>query len=181
MIASATAGKWFLKALPYILGVILLLGSAYVIYGHIYDKGVASVQVEWDKAKQAHRDAIQKLKDEYALLEEDHRTENQRITDELAKANLDHATALAAVERQYAERLRTSEVRAGVYQRQAQGGAAERASLADHASRLDASLEEGRSLVRELRETLGLRDRQIRSLSEQIRNDRKLFTEETGQ
>lgn len=158
-----------------VLGLMVWGGMA--LHGSIKDSGRAEVQALWDADKKAHEVEITKLKEDYALREEAHRTENRRISHELSEAKLEHANAIAAVRNDYLVRLRTSEKRAGIYQRQAEGGAAERRSLAEHASRLDASLEEGRSLVRELRETLGLRDRQIRSLSEQILNDRQLFTE----
>lgn len=167
--------KLALKALPYVLGAALLIFLGSQVYGYIYDRGANSVQVQWDAAKAEHAQAIADLKEEYRQKEETHRTENRRISSELSKANLDHANAIAAVHLDYAQRLRNVEQRAAIYQRQAQGGTTERGDLADHASRLDATLEEGRSLVRELRETLGLRDRQVRALSNQIYNDRALF------
>lgn len=167
--------KLALKALPYALGLALLIFLGSQVYSYIFDRGANSVQVQWDKEKAEHAQAIEDLKQEYADKEEAHRAENRRISSELSQANLDHANAVAALRLDYAQRLRNVEQRAAIYQRQAQGGAAERGDLADHASRLDAALEEGRSLVRELRETLGLRDRQVQSLSNQIRNDRALF------
>lgn len=167
--------KLALKALPYALGLALLIFLGSQVYSYIFDRGANSVQVQWDKEKAEHTQAIEDLKQEYADKEEGHRAENRRISSELSQANLDHANAVAALCLDYAQRLRNVEQRAAIYQRQAQGGAAERGDLADHASRLDAALEEGRSLVRELRETLGLRDRQVQSLSNQIRNDRALF------
>ena len=167
--------KLLLKYLPHILGIALLLFLGSKLHDFVYDRGAASIQVQWDAEKQEHAEAIASLKLEYEEKEEAHRSENRRISSELSQANLDHVTALAAVERDYTQRLRNVEQRAAIYQRQAQGGTVERGDLASHASRLDASLEEGRSLVRELRETLGLRDRQLQSLSSQIRNDRVLI------
>ena len=164
-----------IRAIPYILGAALLLFLGSKFYSIAYDRGAASVQQEWNAAKQSHDDAIAALKLDYENKEESHRKENRRISSELSQANLDHANAIANAQRDFDQRLRNVEQRAAIYQRQAQGGAIERGDLADHASRLDSTLEEGRSLVRELRETLGLRDRQIKSLSDQIRNDRVLF------
>lgn len=165
------------------LSVVVLavaLWAAGTYHEHVQQTGRDEIQALWDKDKKAHEEAIAKLKADYETKEEAHRTENRRISHALSQANIDHANALAAVELEFAKRLRSSEQRAAIYKRQAQGGTSERGDLANHASRLDASLEEGRSLVRELRETLGLRDRQVSSLSEQILNDRKLFTEESG-
>lgn len=165
----------YVKLAGTLILLVLLSWFGVHVYTSIKDSGRAEVQKLWDQDKQAQAAAIQKLKDGYAKREEAHRTENRRISSELSQANLDHANAIAAMHLDYAQRLRNVEQRAAIYQRQAQGGAAERGNLADHAGRLDASLEEGRSLVRELRETLGLRDRQVRALSNQIRNDRALF------
>ena len=167
--------KLLLKYLPHALGVALIVFLGSQLYLWIYDRGADSIQVQWDAEKQEHAEAIASLKLEYEAKEETHRSENRRISSELSQANLDHAAALAAAVREHDQRLRLAEQRAAIYQRQAQGGTIERGDLADHASRLDSTLEEGRSLVRELRETLGLRDRQIKSLSDQIRNDRALF------
>lgn len=165
----------YIKSIGGVLILVLVIWTLTSIYGAIKDSGRAEIQALWDADKAQHALAIAALKDEYAVKEEAHRTENRRISSELSQANLDHANAIAAVRLDYAQRLRNVEQRAAIYQRQAQGGAVERGDLADHAGRLDASLEEGRSLVRELRETLGLRDRQVRALSNQIRNDRALF------
>lgn len=165
----------YIKSIGGVLILVLVIWTLTSIYGAIKDSGRAEIQALWDADKAQHALAIAALKDEYAVKEEAHRTENRRISSELSQANLDHANAIAAVHLDYAQRLRNVEQRAAIYQRQAQGGAVERGDLADHAGRLDASLEEGRSLVRELRETLGLRDRQVRALSNQIRNDRALF------
>lgn len=165
------------------LSVVVLAAALWAVgtyHEHVQQTGRDEIQALWDADKKTHQEAIAKLTAEYAIKEDAHRTENRRISYELSQANIDHANALAAVERDFAQRLRSSENRAAIYKRQAQGGTSERGDLADHASRLDASLEEGRSLVRELRETLGLRDRQISSLGEQILNDRKLFAEEAG-
>lgn len=173
--------KVFLKYLPYVIGLTLLVLLGSKLHSHIYESGASSVQEEWDKDKMEYAKAIALLEHEYAQKEEAHREENRRISSELSQANLDHANALGAARLEYAQRLRVAEQRLVIYQRQAQGGASERGDLADHAGRLDAALEEGRSLVRELRETLGLRDRQVQSLSQQILNDRALFTEEASQ
>lgn len=167
--------KLFLKYLPWILGLALLVFLGSRLYSHVYDKGATSVQVQWDAEKQKQLEATNKLKADYEKKERDNRTENRRISDELAQAKLDHANALADLRTDFAQRLRTSEMRSTIYQRQAEGGAAQCRDLASHASRLDASLEEGRSLVRELRETLGLRDRQVHALGNQINSDRALF------
>lgn len=167
--------KLLSKGWPYLLlGVVLfLLGSWLYHSGSV--NGANAVQVKWDAEKKAYAAEIEKLKTGYAALESEHRAETTRITHELAEADKKYEVAIANAKSDYANRLRNSEDRAAVYKRQAQSGAAESQRLASHAAELDRSLEEGRSLVRELRTTLGLRDEQLKALGEQILNDRKLL------
>lgn len=164
-----------IRLIPYALTLvaIVLLGSSLHSCG--VKSGKEDVQEKWDKEKRQYDSAIEKLRTEYADLELNHKIETQRISNELTKEKHRFEMELAVSGAEYDHRLRLSQTRADVYQRQARDGAAECRNLADHASRLDASLEEGRSLVRELRSTLGLREFQIRSLSRQIHNDRLLF------
>ena len=93
----------------------------------------------------------------------------------MEKVKNEHENAIAAVHAEYVDRLHESDSRAGTYQRLSQGAAAERASLASYAAQLDRSLTEGRSLVRELRETVRLRDEQLIVLGKQLENDRSLL------
>ena len=174
-----TTIRFYLRMLGYGLAIaaVLFLGSR--IYGWIFDRGAASIQSKWDQETADYNAEVQRLKSDYESKEEAHRSTNRKLNDDLAQARLDNANALAAAERDYAQRLRNSEQRALVYQRQAQSGTTQCGDLANHAARLDGSLEEGRFVVRELRELVGLRDRQILALSEQIRNDRTLIEEET--
>ena len=165
-----------IRVLPYV-GVFLLilfLGSSLHSCG--VEKGANSTQKKWDKEKRETDQEIRRLEKSYASLQKTHREETQRITHELSEERRRHEVELVRTNTDYDHRLRLSESRAEVYQRQARNGSIECRNLADHASRLDSSLEEGRSLVRELRSTLGLRESQIRALSQQIHTDRLLFT-----
>ena len=116
------------------------------------------------------------LQDKYANLEAQNRVQNQRNSDELAEKETAHAATLARLSAEYAGRMQLSEQRASRYQRQAQGGAVEQANLARHAAELDRAVEEGRRLVAELATTLRQRDDQLRAVSQQLINDRNLFT-----
>lgn len=170
--------KQLLKIAPY-LAVALGL---YLLGSWIYDSGsrsgASAVQQQWD----AEKEEILRKKDEliakYDEKEKAHREENQRINHELAEAKRKYEVDLADQLREYSERVRSSEARADIYQRQARSGSIESSRLASHAARLDSALEEGRQLVRELRQTVGLRDRQIKLLSAQIKADRALLNEE---
>lgn len=168
-----------IKALPYIILVALIVAVSTYGYNKIkasgFKDGAASVQEKWDEDTDRYNTEIDRLKGIIATKEEDHRKENQRITHELAEADKRYQVELARADAEYQRRVQLSSQRATIYQHQAEGGAAQCRDLASHAAKLDSSLEEGRSLVRELRGTVELRDGQIRALSDQILNDRKLF------
>lgn len=155
-----------------LIGLLILIGYS------LYSYGKESVQAKWDQEKREKSKQIQELQIRISEMEQEHQRESRRISDELATERKRHEERLALSDAEHNRRLLLAEERASIYQRQAQSGATECRDLADHASRLDTTLEEGRSLVRELRETLGFREQQIRSLSHQLMTDRMLFSDE---
>lgn len=173
--------KTLIKYLPHLLALILLIGVGVALHQKIkqdgFREGAVSVQAKWDAETKDYNEHIASLQKEYEAREAIHRSKNDEITHALAEANRKHDVEVATLRSDYTRRLQLSSKRSAVYQRQAEAGATECRSLASHASQLDASLEEGRSLVRELRTALGLRDEQVRALSEQIKNDRNLMSD----
>lgn len=157
----------------------LLAASIALVSGAIFSFGSsykdAQWQAKWTQEKLAQANEINRLKTEYGAKEDEHRKKNSELEARIGDQKKVHEVAIAAVLAEYGERLRKSETRANVYQRQAQSGPVGCQRLADHAAELDRSIEQGRSLVQELRLTLGQRDEHVRALSEQIINDRKLF------
>lgn len=167
----------FLRLLPYLLIAGLLVYTVNQIHSNGIEQGKRTVQMAWDKEKQNQANKIQEIKDKYSLLESEYRTKNQEITRELNESKHQHDKAITAMRSSYEHRLLLATQRASVYQRQAEAGTVECRGLADHATKLDNTLEEGRYLVRELRETLGFRDTQLILLGNQLMNDRKLLGE----
>lgn len=165
-----------------IAGVVVAALVAFIAYS-IFNLGVAigsaRVQTSWNTQKEADQLRIADLKEEIKQQEAIHQIDTTRISDELAEAKQKHTEDLAYLHSEYEQRLRSSGNRADHYQRQARGSAVERDNLASHAARLDQALEEGRHLVRELGETIRLRDQQLISLGQQIMADRNLFDGET--
>lgn len=166
-----------------LLGVALallvpLLGVLFILWVFNYGDtiGQAKVQARWDQHAKLQAQAVAQLQAELRNQEAQHRVASQRISDELVQAQSDYQAALVRHRAEFAQRLQHSESRARHYQRQARGDTAEQLALAEHAARLDRTLEEGRSLVRELREVVGQRERTIRTLSQQIHADRRLLT-----
>lgn len=163
-----TALKW----LGLVGGVALLIGAIFFLGSNYKD---AQWEAKWAQDKLEYSREIDRLKDVTRTKEQEHATETSKLQSKIAEQVRLHEVALAAVRAEFTQRLRSSETRAGIYQRQAEAGPAQCRDLAAHAARLDRALEEGRGLVQELRLTVGQRDNAIRSLSDQIRADRKLF------
>ena len=160
---------------PWLALIVSMALTGYMLWGAGFDSGSQSVQAKWDAEKETHRRAMDVLQDKYANLEAQNRIQNQRNSDELAEKEKSHALTLARLNVEYAGRMQLSEQRANRYQRQAQSGAIEQANLARHAAELDRAVEEGRRLVAELAATLRQRDDQLRAVSQQLINDRKLL------
>jgi hypothetical protein len=153
----------------------LLLGS-YALVGKIsHTQGMSDVQAKWDKEKKDTSDEVTRLKLVVAAKETEHNILSQRNSDELARTQEEHAKAVAALRADYTERLLLSTSRANVYERLSKGTATERDRLVQHTAELDRTLEEGRSLVRELRQTLGQCEVTVGVLGTQILIDRNLL------
>lgn len=170
--------KKLIEFLPTIILFVVIALVSFWGYARIkqsgFKDGAASVQAKWDTQTNEWNARIDALKAEYEHKEEAHRAENRRISYELSEATRHHDVELATLRSEYEHRLRSSQTRSTIYQRQAEAGASECRDLASHASRLDESLEEGRSLVREFGAALRLRDGQVKALGDQIINDREL-------
>lgn len=152
---------------------LMVLGGFFMGQHH----GETKVQAKWDKEKQEYTQQVSKLQTQLANAQADHELKTQKVNDELQQAETKHQSDLADLRHDYDVRLRDSQNRAAIYQRQAQGGSLECNDLASYTAKLDRSLEEGRSLVRELGATLRLRDEQLVQVGNQLRADRSLFTE----
>lgn len=133
------------------------------------------VHNEWNIERQATRAKIAELEWEYQAYESEYKETIKNLITELQNSQDSFDSELARIHDVYSNRLLNSEERASIYQRQSEAGAVERRNLADHAARLDRSLEEGRHLVQELGATLRQRELEIGVLSSQIQADRQLL------
>ena len=173
---TAVTGRSLVGAL--LLLLVVSLGSVIGFFWG-YSKGVDATYSKWVEYEQAYQLQIQTLELAKADAERQFKKKEGELNDRIKEDKAAHDAAVAATTRDFVEQLRKSEGRAKTYADLSQASAAERAALADHAARLDASLEEGRYLVRELRQTLGQRDREIMTLGEHIQNVYQLI-DKTG-
>lgn len=163
---AAIAGAGALLVISALSAGIYYLGNT---------NGVSKTKLEWAEENKRRDAASSLLVQKNQQLSDENRELTHKIDRELETHEKESKAAIAAAHAEFARRLRQSEGRAGIYREQAEGSALERERLASHAAELDRSLEEGRALVRELGETLRLRDKQIRGLSDQILADRALL------
>lgn len=157
------------------LGLAVFLLAMNVSYFSGVKQGENNISARWEAEKVAHRDQLLELKGKIQQQEFAHRQGSMAIAEQLRKTEVEHEETRAALRAEHALRLRISAERGAAYERLAEGGSAERARLAGHATELDRSLEEGRGLVGELQATLGQREAQLKLLGDQIINDRKLL------
>lgn len=158
------------------LFLLLVLFGEYKLWSAGVDHGSDTVTKLWNQDKEKQAKALQDAKDKNALLMADNRSLSEKLTHDLAKQETAHQVELARAKSEFDNRLLQSEKRASVYKRMSEAGSTECGNLASHAAELDRSLEQGRQLVRELRETLRYRDEQLRSVSAKLLADRNLLT-----
>ena len=164
---TAETGLSFVGAL--LLLIIVLLGSGFgFLWG--YSNGVDATYTKWVQVEQGYQAQVAELQEAKKEAEHRFKTKEGELNERIKQDQVAHDAAIAAATRDFTERLRKSEGRAKTYAGMSQASADERTALADHAAKLDQSLEEGRHLVRELREALGQRDREIMMLGEHIQN-----------
>ena len=140
---------------------ICCLGS----YCYGYHSGKAKATAEYNQEKVQYLNQISSLQLQYRAKETQYNEDLNKVKAEYAQAREDYIHTISKLESSYSSRLQQSEQRAMLYQRKASDSKG-RSTLADLSGRFDRSLTEGISLVRELRDTVKLRDSQIKVLRE---------------
>lgn len=160
------------------IGVAALLASAgYIVHGYIHEQGRLAERAVWERKAQDWETEVLRLKSRYQAKEGEYQQTIFGLTTTLYESEQLHAQVLSGLTAAHAQRLQHAAERAAVYQRQAAGSAADAQALAEHAARLDASIEEGRVVVTELAATVRLRDEQVKALGAVILADRQLFSD----
>ena len=164
-----------IKAVLVLICVSLVLSGSVYLYNKGYSKGEEFVQSLWNKDKVARDAAIKSAEKNYQDLKDSHSKESRDLELAFKKEKIKYEEALNIARTDYTNRLRSSETRSAIYKRQAEAGSAQCGDLANHTTELDRTLEEGRGLVREFRETLRQRDREVELLLSQIKLDRRIL------
>lgn len=137
--------------------------------------GKSEIRSEWQTDNDLKAAAITKLKNILIEKEANHKLLSEQNANELARKQKEHAQAMDSLRADYAERLLSSTNRANAYERLSRGTTTERDRLVQHTAELDRTLEEGRHLVGELRQTLGQCEITVGVLGTQILLDRNLL------
>lgn len=103
---------------------------------------------------------------------QEHVSSQQDLLLEIQTLRKEYEKKLADVQFDYADRLRESEQRSAVYRRQQATSTDECRALAEHASRLDRSLTEGRELVKRVSGNLGQCEVIFKETVQYLINDR---------
>ena len=161
---------------PLVLG--LVLAGIGTLAGYAYGTTTANnkAKLHLKEMETQWNAQIETLRDAAAVRQRDYSTKIGELNGTIQTQADAHKVALAAIADQHAARMRNSENRAAAYHRMSESGAAESAALAAHTAELDRTVEEGRRLVAELRETLGQRDSEITQLGVALKALHQLTT-----
>ena len=161
----------FSKELTWILIGVTTLG---VVASFSYSLGQKDVQAEWRKETIRIQSEMLKVEEVHKKTLQEYIVKNNNLQEEIINAKKNYEAKLRNINDEYSVRLSESEQRAKVYKRMSEQGKCQSTDLSDYTTKLDRSLTEGRQVVKLLRETLELRDSQLRQLGEQLKQMEKL-------
>lgn len=148
----------------WLMGAVIVTLMLLLTYRLGLKQGEVRKQQEWDAVTLVQQQQLLEKNNEAALKTARLEDAVKSTESELIKLKESHAKTIDSINRNYADRLRAADARSNRYKQMSRGTEAERNYLAKHATELDRTIEEGRHLVRELRETLGLREDELRRL-----------------
>lgn len=145
-----------------LLGILIFIAGIAV---WSYNQGKQSVQAKWDKETIEHLEQLNTLKQEYIEKENVYLAEINKIKEDYINVQKDYNNQLSSIKSDYSARLYESEQRYLSYKQKSTNSKG-CSDIANLSGKLDRTLTEGILLVRELTETLKLRDSQLKQLGE---------------
>lgn len=140
-----------MKSIQFILGYIVVVCGvllAGVLIGH------SNASSKYIKENIEYQRKIDEKKEELRILRENHINSQNEFTQELQEMKHEYENYISSLVNSYDDRMRESEERGRMYRERFTASSTRCGVLAEHASKLDRSLTEGRELVRRLREDL---------------------------
>lgn len=125
---------------------------------------------EWDKK-------IKDKNDELIAKVKKHNTDQLILRDQIDELRAKHEKVVSDINNDHALRMQQSEERSKIYRIRAAASTSDCKQLAEHTARLDSSLEEGRSLVKEFRATVKQLEQDNLMVIKYLLNDREHFND----
>lgn len=166
-----------LNKISVLVGIIGLVGIAWFQYSLINN----SYNSGFEACRAQYQEKLLKLQLESNDKERAYNENMQALSSDLTETRLRYENSINQLKSSYTDELLKSEQRAELYKRLSQSDQAKQRDLAIHAARLDRSLTEGRELVKQLTETIRVRDNQLRALGVYIQESSNLYERETNQ
>lgn len=153
-----------MKKIPYVAISCLIFG---------FVSGGILVENRWNKEKIKYEKSINIATAKIRSLELSHMEKEKELTIELNKAKEQYEEDISIINSEHSIRLFEQANRANHYKRQYENKHCNNGELLNKTIQLDKALGEGVGLVKELRSVIILREAEINTLLEVIKNDRK--------
>ena len=161
----------FSKEISWILIGVTALGAVALFS---YSLGQKVVQAEWREETIKYQNEVLKIEEIHKKTLQEYIDKNNDLQKEIVDVKKDYEGKLHSINDEYSVRLSESEQRAKVYKRLSEQDKCQSSNLSDYTTQFDRSLTEGRQVVKLLRETIKLRDSQLRQIGEQLKQMEKL-------
>lgn len=137
--------------------------------------GADRENTKYTKEKMKIQEQTAELIQQYRERVEEHAKKQTDLVQELKDAKQKHQTIVSDLRSEFSVRMLESENRGKIYRNRAEAAGAECRALAEHTTRLDRSLTEGRELVKEFRADLEQCRVAAHHFVDIIQNDRNHF------
>lgn len=160
-----------LNKLTSLFAIVGLFGIILMQYSLI----TGSYNAGYDACQSKYREELLKQQVENQQKEQAFNETINNLTVNLTETRIRYENTVNKLKSTYANELLKSEQRAELYKRYSEADKAKQRALAEHTARLDRSLTEGRELVKQLTETIRIRDAQLRALGVYFQENAMLY------
>lgn len=154
----------------YILVLVLGIYVGYSYGTYKSENFYLTQEKEWDKK-------IKDKNDELIAKVKKHNADQLILRDQIDELRAKHEKVVSDINNDHALRMQQSEERSKIYRIRAAASTSDCKQLAEHTARLDSSLEEGRSLVKEFRATVKQLEQDNLLVIKYLLNDREHFND----
>ena len=160
-----------LNKLTSLFSIVGLFGIILMQYSLI----TGSYNAGYDACQSKYREELLKQQVENQQKEQAFNETINNLTVNLTETRIRYENTVNKLKSTHANELLKSEQRAELYKRYSEADKAKQRALAEHTARLDRSLTEGRELVKQLTETIRIRDAQLRALGVYFQENAMLY------